>query len=217
LKAKNAINLSETLFKMMPKYLNIANANKVCMEKHNHLFEELSNGLSEMEAKMSSLDKLVNDCSAEAAENALQLFENEGYFVASFNPPYVLGKRIRIKDLAIRPVIFGVKGYAKKEIGLEYIYIPKGYKPYDLLAPPEMKEDNCYIMSAKDIYNDHFSKQLKLNVSFKENYFVLTRNVPFDSESLPLELERFKKDLALARLNLDRDGKKKVSGSALVT
>jgi hypothetical protein len=186
------------------------------MIKPDHLFKELDKDLSEMEDKMGSLDRLVNDCNKEAAANALQLFENEGYFVASFNPPYILGKRIRIKDLAIRPVIFGVNGYAKREIRLEYIYAPKRYKPYDLLAPPEMKEDNCYIMSAKDIYNDHFSKQLKLNVSFKENYFVLTRNVPYDSESLALELERFKKDLALARLNLDRDGKQKISGSALV-
>ncbi len=176
------------------------------------LFGKLSDDLSRLRDRIRSLDRVLQNGNSDKVEAAIATFKSEGYFIARFDPLYVLGKPVQKGTVRVRPVVVGANGCpGRDEIRLELTYAPKAYKPQDLLSPPGMRVDNYDVKAAQHTYAEHFRDKLGLCITFKEGCFVLSRDVGFDSKSLPSEIQKFEQDVEKVKSALDADGKKKVS------
>ena len=169
----------------------------------SNLVDRLGKGVEKVSDRVQSITSLI--AKGNDVETELESMEVSKYVIAGLHPVYILGPPISYGSIQAIPAVVGSNGCpGRSEVILRHAYVPAAFKPSALLG----KESHSY--ERKEAEHDlakYFSDNMAMNVSFNDKRVVFSRIVPYCPKVLLKEVERFRRDLELAKFYLDQAAK----------
>jgi len=190
------------MIRKSPKSLNNLKAIIEDMGSSN-LVARLRKGVEEVSDRVQSITSLI--AKGNDVEAKLESMEERKYIVAGLHPVYVLGPPISHGNIHVVPAVVGSNGCpGRSEVMLKHAYVPATFKLSELLG----KEPHSY--ERKEAEHDlakYFSDKMAMNVSFNDERIIFSRTVQYCPKVLLKEVERFRRDLELAKFYLGQAAK----------
>lgn len=163
-----------------------------------NLIARLGKSIANVSDKVQSITNLLAERRDVEAE--LESLGKQNYVVADLHPVYILGPPIPHGSIQTVPAVVGSNGCpGRSEVVLRHSYVPAGFKLSELLG----EEPHSY--EWKEAEHDlakYFSGHMAMNVSFSGESVIFSRTVEYCPSVLLKEVERFRRDLELAKFYL---------------